>query len=168
MFLSRVKIPSAISDYEVHQHLHHQFTESDRVFLFRRTSPSDVLMLSIIRPKCEHMELPRTALRAGVPVSFELDAVITRTVDGEKRDVHDPQQRREWLARQLGGAAALRFARFGSRWMRLGNGCRRLVATCTGVLEIADVAEFSLRLQAGFGRTKHLGCGLMWIPEVMP
>lgn len=167
MFLSRIQIPEGIADYEVHQHLHHQFTTAERVFLFRRVAPGRVVMLSIVAPRCPHVELPRDALRVGHPISFELDAIATVTQAGKRMDLTQPQTLRQWLSRQLDGAAVVRFARFDFRWMCLGNGVKRRVATCSGVLEITDVAEFSLSLQAGIGRTKHMGCGLIHLPELM-
>lgn len=171
MFLSKLKLPAGISDYEAHQHLHLQFDREGRGFLFRRVG-DDVHMLSIERPKCPSKELPLGGFRPSYPLPFSADLVITATrfqrgKAGQRYDVRDNDQRRAWLRKQLAECADVPFARFHERWIVMQNGTRRLVASCTGTLVIKDASQFAQVLQTGIGRNRAFGCGLIWIPEVM-
>ncbi len=171
MFLSTLKMPPGVDDYEIHQHLHLQFEREGRGFLFRMNG-NQVHMLSIERPKCPSHELPLDHLRPYCPLPFAADLIITRTKftpgePGRRHDVRDHDKRREWLRRQLYGCADVPFARFRDRMITIGNGTKRLVAHTTGTLLVTDAAQFALKLQSGIGRGRAFGCGLIWIPEVM-
>lgn len=171
MFLSKLTLPSGVTDYEVHQHLHLQFDRAGRGFLFR-IEKGAALMLSIDRPKCRHKELPLSAFRAGYPLPFCADLVITKTravsgKPGQRYDIRDHDERRAWLRKQLQECADVPFVRFRDKWMTLGNGTRRIVASCTGTLSVTAPADFARLVQAGVGRSRAFGCGLIWIPEVM-
>lgn len=171
MFLSSLKLPPGVSDYEVHQHLHLQFDQTGRTFLFRREGDA-VRMLSIVRPKCPSTELPLEHLRPSHPLPFAADLIITKShaapgKRGDRRDVRDQVERRDWLRRQLQDCAEVPFARFRDGWITLGNGTRRIVARTTGTLVVTDATRFAARLQEGIGRGRAFGCGLIWIPEIM-
>ena len=174
MFLAALKMPHGVSDYEVHQHLHLQFNRPDRPFLFRRDNhcTSLIHMLSIERPMCPSVELSLDRLRPQYPMPFAADLIITRSTSipgqrGQRRDVRDHDDRRKWLREKLNECADVPFARMNERWLQLPNGTRRLVVSTTGTLVITDAARFAARLQAGIGRGRAFGCGLIWIPEVM-
>lgn len=167
MFLSTLAMPWQVDDYEVHQHLHLQFEREGRGFLYRREGES-VKVLSIERPKCPSRELPLPALRLGHPVTFTADLIITRTTSqGKRYDVRDHDQRREWLRKQLSGCADVPFARFRDRVITIKGGVKRIVASTTGTLIVTDASNFAAKLQAGVGRGRAFGCGLLWLPELM-
>lgn len=173
MYISELTMPPGVDDYEIHQHLHLQFARPDRAFLYRRDDDT-VRMLSIERPKCPSRELPPAHLRPHCPLPFAADLIITRakfergrSKPGRRYDVRDHDERRDWLRKQLADCAEVPFARFRDRMIALGNGTRRLVASTTGTLLVTDTARFAAKLQAGIGRGRAFGCGLIWIPEVM-
>lgn len=167
MFISKLKMPTGVSDYEYHQHLHHQFEGEERQFLYR-VQGDTVKMLSIVPPKCPSTELKLGSLRPNYPLPFQARLVITRQpMKGKREDVRCPHKRMDWLKRQLDDRADVLFARFNDNWITLGNGTRRLVADVTGTLNVTNTARFAALLQAGMGRSKAFGCGLLWMPEVM-
>ncbi len=170
MFMSHVKLPR-VSDYEVHQHLHKLFDSEQRRFLFRRMGEQDYLMLSITKPRHPAKPLTLDGIETGRPLSFAADLVIqksSRRYKSGKEDIKDRFGRRDWLKRQLGDAASLRFVRFEDDWIRLKSGMRRLLVQTTGVIEIHDRARFATLLQFGIGRNKAFGAGLIYLPEIMP
>jgi CRISPR-associated protein Cas6/Cse3/CasE subtype I-E len=173
VFLSRL-VTTARSDYEVHQHLHHLFGERDRCFLWRWDSPGTVVVLSAVRP------VPTVPCRAVVlddlpsakPLAFALRFVAVRCKPrpgrvGAKVPIRAMSERRAWLADHLARAgASLRFVAM--RDCEIDIKTARVVgADATGVLVIEDRARFAAHLQAGIGRNRAFGCGLIWLPEVM-
>lgn len=172
MFLSAPVLPPQVLDHEVHQHLHFQFDRKDRCFLYRRDG-AHTIMLSVERPKLQHVHLPVERLHISHPVSFAADLVITRaehigpTSRGRRVDIRDHDHRRAWLRRALDGAALVPFARFEDRSFTLANGVRRIIAQTTGCIQITDPGAFAAVLQTGIGRGRAFGCGLLWIPEAM-
>ncbi len=169
MFLSRVTIPP-VSAYEVHQHLHPYFDAPTRRFIYRRMSDTDVLMLSVVRPRTRHAMLDIATIPCGRPLSFAADLVIQKHVARVDRrvDLRGRFERRAWLKRKLEGAATLRFVRFEDAWLQVKPRTRVVLVQATGVLEITDRAKFVQLLQQGIGRNKFCGCGLIWLPEIMP
>lgn len=169
MFLSHVRLP-AVSDYEVHQHLHKLFDAEKRCFIFRRQTPEDVLMLSIIRPRHPHRTIELKRIHTGRPLSFAADlrpVKASSRFKGGKEDIVGHFQRRDWLKRKLNGAAKLHFIRFEDGWITTKNGVHLLVAQATGVLEIQDRTTFATLLQSGIGRGRAFGCGMIYLPEIM-
>jgi len=169
VFLSQVKLPN-IPTYEVHQHLHTLFDDGPRKFLYRRMDDG-YLMLSITRPHHPCTELPLSSIPTGRPVSFAADLVITKREKAhgyKRREIHDRFRRRDWLKRQLGDAATLRFVRFEDEIIRIKNGVTARVAQTTGVIEVHDRGRFASLLQFGIGKNRAFGCGLIYLPEIMP
>lgn len=171
MFLSEVLLPPGVTDYEVHQHLYCQFDRDDRGFLYRREG-DNIKMLSVERPKRHCRKLNVMNIPVMIPTPFTADIIITRCkfirgTKGQRYDVRDHHERRQWLRRQLQEAADVPFVRFHDRMITIKGGTRRLVASCTGTLVIRDRYAFARILQSGIGRGKAFGCGLIWIPEVM-
>lgn len=141
------------------------------MFIYRRVGDS-VNMLSVIRPKCKSYELSINLFKQCHPLSFSSDLIITKTkfvkgCAGKRYDIRDNDERREWLKNKLSGSAELKFARFNNRFITLGNGTKRLIASVTGVIYITNVSCFVSLVQSGIGRGKAFGCGLIYIPEIM-
>lgn len=171
MFLSEILLPDGVSDYEVHQHLYCQFDRDERGYLYKREG-NKIKMLSVERPKRHCRKLDVMALSVMGPMPFSADLIITRCKfirgeKGQRYDVRDHEERRQWLRRQLQDVADVPFVRFRDRMITIKGGTRRLVASCTGTLAVRDRYAFARILQAGVGRGKAFGCGLIWIPEVM-
>jgi CRISPR-associated protein Cas6/Cse3/CasE subtype I-E len=173
MFLSRVAM-TASSDYEAHQHLHHLFGERDRCFLWRWDGPGAVAVLSTVRPlptvPCRAVALDD--LPSGKPLAFALRFVAARCKSrpgriGAKVPIRAMSERRAWLADHLARAGAtLRFVSM--RDCEIDIKTAQVVgADATGMLVIDERARFAAHLQAGFGRNRAFGCGLIWLPEVM-
>lgn len=172
MFLSSWRC-TAQTDYEVHQHLHHLFDAKERVFLWRREG-HDVRILSTIRPvqtvPCR--SIGTEDVPAGKPMSFELRFVAARCVRrdgrlGAKVPLRGMRERRLWLADKLRDSGAeLRFAEITDDAVTAKDGLIIKAAKATGVIVIVDRARFAARWQAGFGRNRAFGCGLLWMPEV--
>jgi len=173
MFLSRVAT-TAGSDYEVHQHLHHIFSEQERCFLWRWGSDDTVVVLSTVRPlptvPCRVVALDD--LPSGKPLGFALRFVAARCKSrpgriGTKVPIRSMSERRAWLADHLARAGAtLRFVEMRDCEVDIKT-ARVVGADATGVLVIDDRARFAAHLQAGIGRNRAFGCGLIWMPEVM-
>jgi CRISPR-associated protein Cas6/Cse3/CasE subtype I-E len=166
MFLSDVRIPKEVSTYEVHQHLHILFDDGGRQFLFRREGES-VRMLSIVPPKHPHMPLPLDTFRPHHPYAFVADLIITKAKQSRRYDVRDPDERRAWLREKMGDAADVPFCRFQDKVITIKGGVKRIVAQATGTLIVKDAAGFAGLIQAGVGRGRAFGCGLVWMPAIM-
>lgn len=171
MFLSEILLPNGVTDYEVHQHLYCQFDRDERCYLYRRTGRK-IQMLSVEKPKRKSKLITLESIPVMTALPFSADLIITRCkfirgTKGQRYDVRDHEERRQWLRRQLQDVADVPFARFRDRVITIKGGTKRLVASCTGTLIIRDRSAFARKLQEGVGRGKAFGCGLIWIPEVL-
>lgn len=175
MFLMTIQC-TARTDYEVHQHLYHLFDDGARMFLWRWAGVGSVHVLSIVPPvqtiKARRIDVD--AFPSGTPLSFETRIVAARCKQhagrrhGAKVPLLRHEERRQWLAGKLQAAGAeLCFARCEDARIVAGDGLVIIGADITGMLVIHDRARFAAHLQAGFGRNRAFGAGLIWIPEVM-
>lgn len=174
MFLMTLRT-TARTDYEVHQHLHHLFDVEKRCFLWRWAGPSEVNVLSSQRPiqTVPHAALPLDRLVVGRPLAFAMRFVAARCKPregrhGAKVPLRGMAERRDWLKDKLAAAGAeLLFAELSDVTIDAGDGLRIVGAEATGMLRIDDRARFAAHMQAGFGRNRAFGCGLLWLPEIM-
>lgn len=175
MFLTHLHC-TARTDYEVHQHLHHLFQSDERVYLWRWAESRDhVVILSGIKPidtvPCR--EIGIADIESGRPMSFAMQFVAARCKSrdgkiGAKVPLRGMRERREWLTAKLGAAGIrLLFSQIDDVDIVIGDGYVMHGAEATGMVAIDDRARAAAHIQAGFGRNRAFGCGLLWLPEIM-
>ncbi len=175
MWLAKVARPPGRCDYQLHQYLFGYFPPMDkREFLFR-VAGQDIFVLSLTRPSVPAVRI-QELIQAGQSYAFDLLCNPVKQLGArpgralKRIVVRDFDGQRDWLAARLEGCE-IRFSHFQPQTVARfrnskGEKVQVYFTRATGVLTVQDKTAFLLKLQAGIGRARAWGCGLLMLPEV--